>query len=321
MPDMRKFLEEKKVDPNNQQLFFSILIKAIMRDLFDLIKIRGQRVPHMIMNTGDDIMYLLEKEHDSSIEPLEISNEQYIYNVVPRCVVSLGGLDTMPDQLSNPYTRGQFQVEVENMLYTLSGEFRRMPLKIAVTLKYLTESFTDTLELMQYIVTKLCYVRTFKFVYLGQTMIASYRIPEAFSDEHMMEITGDTKEARNHTTELALEVETNMPVFAEGSINEIKVVKRVSPPNIGLVETPEPSEDDWKDSVGSGGNRPDVPTLPGFSASRPKPNDPNNPNNPNDPSQGEPEIGSNGWDSTDDAKSAIQKTLENNLLKSSGVYR
>lgn len=222
--DIVKYFEENNIDPNNQQNFFSILIKALMLELYGMMKIRGVPIPHMIMNTGDDTIYLMEKEHDFNVEPCEVSNEQYIYNIVPRGVVSLGSIDTAPDQLSNPYSRGIFQIEFDNQLHTLTGEFRRIPLKLAVTVKYIMDSFTDSLELCQHVVTKLAYIRTFKFVYMGQTLIASFKIPDGWQDEHQMELTGDTRESRNRTVELALEVESAIPVFAERTISEIKVL-------------------------------------------------------------------------------------------------
>ena len=227
MLDVVKYFQDNQIDPNNQQLFFSIMIKALMLDLNDLIKIRDVGVPHMIINTGDDVMWLLEKEYDYKKEPCDVTNEQYIYNIVPRCVVGPEGVDLLTDQLSNPYSRGQFQIELDNQLYTLDGEYRRMPFKMTFNLKYILGSFTDTLELFQHIITKLAFIRTFKFVYMGQTMIASYSIPESYKDEHQMEISNDNNtETRNRIIDLSIEVETSMPVFAERTVNEIKLLTK-----------------------------------------------------------------------------------------------
>ena len=213
-------LRTEELDCNDSQLFFSTLIKGLMRDLNALIKIRDIPVPHMIINTGDDAMWLLEKDYDYSKEPFENTNEQYIYNIVPRCIVSLGSLDMVPDQLSNPYTRGQFQYESDGQLYTLSAEFRRMPVKVQVTLKYVLDTFRDVLEMMQHVCCKLAFIRTFKIVYLGQTITCTYKIPESIEDQHMTEITGDTTESRDKTVELTLEVESNLPVYSSPTITE-----------------------------------------------------------------------------------------------------
>lgn len=217
-------LRSEELDCNMHQLFFSKLIKALMLDLQKIIKIRGIVVPHLIINTGDDTMWLLEKEYDNSKEPCEITNEQYVYNVVPRCVLTVGSLDMIPDQLTNPYTRGEFQYEYENQLYTLNAEFRRMPVKVNVNLTYIMDSFTDVLEMMQHICSKLAFIRTFRFVYLGQTMVCSYKIPEAIEDQHLAEISGDTTESRDRTIEIQLEVESNIPVFSPQTIAEHKTI-------------------------------------------------------------------------------------------------
>lgn len=213
-------LRSEELDCNDAQLFFSTLIKGLMTDLNKLIKIRKIPVPHMIINTGDDTMWLLEKDYDRSKEPFENTNEQYIYNIVPRCVVNVGALDMVPDQLTNPYSRGQFQYEYEDQLYTLSAEFRRMPVKVQVSLKYVFDTFRDVLEMMQHICCKLAFIRTFKFVYLGQTISCTYKIPESVEDQHMTEISGDTTETRDRTVEVTLEVESNLPVYSSPTITE-----------------------------------------------------------------------------------------------------
>lgn len=220
MNDIVTKLRMEELDCNDSQLFFSTLIKGLMKDLENIIRIRSVRVPHIIVNTGDDTMWLLEKDYDRSKEPFENTNEQYIYNIVPRCIVSLGSLDMVPDQLTNPYSRGQFQFEHEDNLYTLSAEFRRMPVKVQVTLKYILDTFRDVLEMMQHVCCKLAFVRTFKIVYLGQTISCTYKIPEAVEDQHMTEISGDTTESRDRIVELTLEVESNLPVYSSPTITE-----------------------------------------------------------------------------------------------------
>ncbi len=213
-------LRTGELDCNGLELFFSKLIKGLMVDLRSFITIRGTAVPHAIINTGDDTMWLLEKDYDYSKEPCEVTNEQYIYSMVPRCIVSVGSIDMVPDQLTNPYVRGNFQYEFDSQLLTLSAEFRRMPVKCNVTLKYVLDTFTDTLEMLQHVCTKLAFIRTFKFVYMGQTLLVSYKIPESFEDQHMAEITGDTTESRSRTIELQLEVESNIPVYNPQTITE-----------------------------------------------------------------------------------------------------
>lgn len=204
-----------EVDINIHQLFFSKLIKALLLNLTELMTVRGDHVPHMIINTGDDTMWLLEKDYNYAKEPYENTNEQYIYQRIPRAVVTPSSLDTVPDQLTNPYVRGEFQYEYDGVIQTFSAECRRMPVKINVEVKYYLDSFTDMLEIIQHCITKLAYIRNYKFVYLGQTILATYKIPEAFDGEHMADMDGTTQDNKNRVVSLQLEVESTLPVYEE----------------------------------------------------------------------------------------------------------
>lgn len=206
------------LDVNGQELFIPLVIKGLLLSLNKNIFVRKQSVPHYIIHTGDDTMFLEQKGYDASIEPNKISNEDWIYSIVPRCIVKPDNIDLDTAQLTSPYSNGRCQIETKDEILTLSGEFRRVPLKIAVELKYLVESFTDMMELIQYIIANLAFVRTFNIVYLGQNIVCSYKIPDSFGDEHTMDLDGAFQDNRNHTLTLSLEVETNMPVFSNRTI-------------------------------------------------------------------------------------------------------
>ena len=211
-------IRKGEIDINNQELFFSTLIKGLILKLKEDISIRGIPVPHIIVHTGSDALYLEKKGQDQSIEPLEISNENYIYNITPRCVVNPGGIDLIVDQLTNPYILGQLQYDSGDNLYNLVGEFRRLPLKLNVELKYFTDSYRDLLELVQQTLTNLAFIRTYHITYMGQQITCSYKIPEAFSGEHITELDGKTQDDKCHTLPLTIEVETNLPVFEKRTI-------------------------------------------------------------------------------------------------------
>lgn len=216
--DIIEKIRKGEIDINNQELFFSILIKGLILKLNEDISIRGIPVPHIIVHTGSDALYLERKGYDQSIEPLEISNENYIYNITPRCVVNPGGIDLIADQLTNPYILGQLQYDSGDNLYNLVGEFRRLPIKLSVELKYFTDSYRDLLELIQQTLTNLAFIRTYHITYMGQQITCSYKIPEAFSGEHITELDGKTQDDKCHTLPLTIEVETNLPVFAHQTI-------------------------------------------------------------------------------------------------------
>ena len=230
-------IRKGEIDCNNHDLFFSILIKGLMNKLDDDISIRDIKVPHMILHMGDEQMYLNVKGQDNSIEPYEISNEDYVYNIIPRCIVSPSNVDLVPDQVTNPYSRGLLQYESEDSIYTLSAEFRRMPVKLTVELKYYVSSFTDLLELIQQIISKLSFIRTYNITYMGQVIKCSYRIPDSLSGEHLTDIDESTQDNRCRILTLSLEVESNFPVFSNKTIISTDQIIRKISSNINIHET------------------------------------------------------------------------------------
>lgn len=216
-----------EIDINNQSLFFPIVIKGLILKLNEQLGIRGVKIPHFILHTGDDTMYLSVKGQDASIEPLQISNEDYVYNIVPRCIVTVGGLNIESDQLTSPYVQGLLQYESDDNLYTLSGEFRRVPVRLSVDCKYYVDSWTDSMELMQQIISKLAFIQTYNISYLGQRIICSYGIPTDLKSDYTAELDGTTSDNKLRTLEISLEIETNFPVWAPKTIvpNSLRITK------------------------------------------------------------------------------------------------
>lgn len=202
-----------EIDINNQSLFFPIIIKGLLIKLNEQLTIRDKRIPHFIIHTGDDTMYLSVKGQNASIEPLEISNENYVYNSVPRCLVTVGGINLETDQLTNPYVHGQMQYESEDNIYTLVGEFRRIPIKLTVNCKYYVDNWGDMMELTQHIISKLAFIQTYTVSYMGQAIRCSYNIPTDLDHEYTAELDGTTQDNKLRTTEISLDIETNFPVW------------------------------------------------------------------------------------------------------------
>lgn len=209
-----KDIRDGVLDVNSQELFYPIILKGLLVNLRDCIKIRGKVVPHIITHMGDDRMWLDARGYDNSVEPLRISNENSIYNIIPRCNVNPGGISLDVGQLTNPYSIGQCQIQTNDGVYTLNGEFRRIPVKMSIELKYQTDSYTDLMELIQHIVSNLAFVRTYDVIYMGQKIKCSYKIPDSFDGEHQMDLDGSIADGREHNMTLSVELETNMPVFS-----------------------------------------------------------------------------------------------------------
>ena len=226
--DKNKLSQLRTGDPdiNNQQLFFGIFMKALIYDLNHKMTIRGIKVDHFILNTGDDIMYLERKGVDQSKEPLEQTNEDYIYNTVPRCMVTPKGISLLTDQLTSPYTKGTFQYEDEEGLHQLLAEYRRMPFRMGIGLKYYFNSFTDTLECMQQLVSKFAFINNFSMSYLGQTLLGTYKLPDTIDDELMMQFDGLTQDSKYRSIEIELDAEGNIPIIQCGTITSTDTLIR-----------------------------------------------------------------------------------------------
>lgn len=226
MNELVNKIRRGEVDINNQDLFFSILIKGLLLKLDDDISIREEFVPHFILHTGDDTMWLNMKGYDFSKEPVDPSNEHTVYNTIPRCIVNPGSIDLMTDQLTSPYSMGNLQYENEDGILSLIGEFRRIPVKLSCDIKYYVDSYTDMLALVQQIISKLCFIRTYSITYMGQAIECSYKIPDSFSGEHTMDLDGTTSDNKSKTISLSLEIETSFPIWAAETImsNDIRII-------------------------------------------------------------------------------------------------
>ena len=223
--DLRARIVRGEVDPNNSSLFFADAIKASILFLNDKIKLRDKRVPHFILNTGDDILY--RELMNYSYSKTEITDEDFVYNEIPRGIITVNDINTLPDQLTQPYVRGYFEIEDAGQVYEFSAETRRMPVQSTIGIKYYLDSFTDCLALSQYLITTLCYVRTFQFDYMGNAVMCSLKFPDAFSSDIPSSITFDS-ESKYKSIAIELTLETNLPIFDGRTAVETSAIIRTT---------------------------------------------------------------------------------------------
>jgi hypothetical protein len=220
MEGIVKKINNGEIDINNQQNFFSTILKGLLIKLNEDVSLRDIPVPHFILHTGDDTLYIENKYEYYNASALETTSENYIYNTIPRCIVTPGGINFEIDQLTSSHALGQMQFEYQGFIYNLTGEFRRLPTKVGIELTYYTDTYNDMLWLIQQIATKLSFIRTYKVVYMGQVITCSYQIPESFSGEYMTEMDGSTEDNRNRKINLSIEVECNLPIWNCESITD-----------------------------------------------------------------------------------------------------
>lgn len=217
---MNNFIQDIKtnvIDVNTLESFFGILTKGFLFTLNKKLSLRGKPIPHYILNTGDDIMYLEVKGHDMSIEPSEVSNEDFIYSQVPRCIVTPGSITILTDQLTAKST-GTFQVEHDGHLAGIVSDFRRYPIKMTHSLKYYFDSYSDAMIMAQQMIANEAFVNTFEVSYLGQRIFCSYMLPDSEDIQKTIEFDGLTTDSKLRTIELDLEVETNYPVLYPATV-------------------------------------------------------------------------------------------------------
>lgn len=214
MNELIKKINTGEIDINMLESFFSSVLKGFIFKLNTTLRLRGVSIPHFILNTGDDILYLEHKGYDFNIEQTEnkVTNEDYIYNMIPRCVLNPGGLTIPSDQLSS-ISSGVFQIEYEDMLVNIRSDFKRYPITLNCALKYYFDSFSDALLVSQQIISKEAFINNFNISYLGQRIFCSYAIPDSEEIEKNIEFDGLSIDSKNKTLSLEFEIETNYPVI------------------------------------------------------------------------------------------------------------
>lgn len=215
---IKQKIQNREIDINNSQSFFSVLFRGFLADINKNLKIRGEFIPHIVVNTGDDTMYLNVKGYDHAKEPKEVTNEDYVYSMVPRATVQFNGINMQPDELTAPYSWGDLTVETPEGVFGAKAQFRRMPIKVAASVKYIFDDFSDLMECAQQVITNLAFLKDYTVTYMGQTINCTYKVPDAIDKEIQLEFDGVTTEAKTRTIELEYEIETNLPVYNEMTV-------------------------------------------------------------------------------------------------------
>ena len=72
---------------------------------------------------------------------------------------------------------------------------------------------------------------------MSQTIINSYKTPDSFDGEHLMEIDGTTTDSKYKTVSCSIEIETTLPVWDHKTLvyNDCRVAKSI----LGVYKTEE----------------------------------------------------------------------------------
>ena len=117
------------------------------------------------------------------------------------------------DQLTSPYTRGKFSLPYKDLIYGVTAEFKRMPVKCEAAVKYYFDNFSDLLDATQALITTLAFINDYNISYMGQTIFCTYTLPDSVDRQLQLEFDGITTDSKNRTIELNFELESNIPVY------------------------------------------------------------------------------------------------------------
>ena len=106
-----------------------------------------------------------------------------------------------------------FQYESGDDIYSYTAEFRRLPMEVSVSLKYYFDSYTDSLEGIQRILTHCAFINLFDIQYLGQTIRSSYQISDQYESQYQIEFDGLSQDNKYRVVETDITIDTNMPII------------------------------------------------------------------------------------------------------------
>lgn len=210
--EIREEIIRGNIDINSQENFFSELIKSTILELNSNIKLYNENINHFFLNTGDDLLWKKTLGYDFSVEPLETSNNDYVYNKIPRSILNFDGITINTDQFTQPFIRGECEIGIDNKIIEFSAEIKRIPVEISLSAKYYVSTFTDVLTLSQELLSKMAFNKKFIFEYLGKTVDASIQLPTTINHEKNITPSFDD-ENNNKTIEIEYIITSNLPIF------------------------------------------------------------------------------------------------------------
>lgn len=199
---------------NRDDRFFSLVIKGTLAFLSKNIVLYGKPIRHFIFNTGSSYMYVETNGYNYNIT--EVTDQDQMYMERPRCIVSIGTIGINTEELSQPYVRGMYERFDNGEIKGYNAEFKRIPITMQLTLKYVMSTFNEEITLAQELIDKLCFQKYFSIVYLGQTIKCSVEFPTDLQME-LNQIDMASAEPNNKILEISVNICTNYPSIDENT--------------------------------------------------------------------------------------------------------
>ena len=197
---------------NRDERFFAVVMKGVIAWFNSNIVMYNKPIQHFILDTGSAYLYVENNGYEYTIN--ETTGEDMMYMQMPRCVIEMNDIAFPQEELSSPFSRGNYERRDGNNIRGFNAEIRRLPVEISLNLKYVFSNFNESIVVLQELIDKIIYQRYFKVTYLGQVIQCSIEFPQNANPEiNQIDMTSAEVNQKNLT--LDVKICTNYPIINE----------------------------------------------------------------------------------------------------------
>ena len=226
-PWIRPWNQEKFDDLyNRDERFFSLVVKGLLSWFNRNIVLYNKSINHFIFNTGSSYLYVESNGYEYNVS--ETTGEDTMYMKLPRCLIEISDINIPMEELSAPFSRGNYERRSGNQLQGFNAEIRRLPIELTINMKYYLSNFNETIVLLQELIDKLVFQRYFNITYLGKIVQCSIEFPANYNPElNKIDMSSPDPNQRNITFDI--KVCTNYPLIdTRTEIPTDKVINKFS---------------------------------------------------------------------------------------------
>ena len=226
-PWIRPWNQEKFDDLyNRDERFFSLVVKGLLSWLNRNIVLYNKSINHFIFNTGSSYLYVESNGYEYNVA--ETTGEDTMYMKLPRCLIEISDINIPMEELSAPFSRGNYERRSGNQLQGFNAEIRRLPIELTINMKYYLSNFNETIVLLQELIDKLVFQRYFNITYLGKVVQCSIEFPANYNPElNKIDMSSPEPNQRNITFDI--KICTNYPLIdTRTEIPTDKVISKFS---------------------------------------------------------------------------------------------
>ena len=210
---IRPWNEEKFDDLyNRDERFFSIIIKGLISWLNRNMLMYDKSINHFIFNTGSSYLYMESNGYEYNLQ--ETTGEDTMYMQLPRCLIEFSSLRIPTEELTAPFSRGNYERRDGNLIRGYNAEIRRLPIEMNIRLQYILATYNESLVLLQELIDKLVFQKYYNITYLGNIIQCSIEFP-AEQQIQINKIDMSAPDPNQKTIELNIIINTNYPLINE----------------------------------------------------------------------------------------------------------